>query len=201
MKRLLFVALAVVPFSSHAANWSQEPKSFRSIILSAPLASQFPECAKDKQGAYVYAPQNVCWETDNKPNPYIHNAVIADVYNLPDIGIGDSMIKGLHSTAVYLLDGKVVAVSLNFNSARYDSFLELLTGKFGTATTSDHILPTVTNQVWGRLNMWNGQNVKMKFVEFYLRPQQSRFDIETSSYVALEQADNQSQKQAQQNDL
>lgn len=201
MKRLAFIALSVLPLATHAVGWTQEPKSFRSIVLGTPLAGQFPECAKDKSGAYVYGPQNVCWETDNKPNPYANNAVIAGVYNLPDIGIGDTLVKGLHPTAVYLLDGKVEAISLNFNAARYDTFLQLLTGKFGAPTASDHIMPTVTNQVWGRLNIWSGQSEKMKFVEFYLGPEKSRFDIETAKYAALEAADNQRQQQKQQDNL
>lgn len=204
MKRALFVAFAVASIAGqvgHAADWTQEPKTFRSITLGEPLASQFPECAKDKNGAYIYVPQNVCWETDNKPNPYAHNAVMAGIYNLPDIGIGDVLIKGLHPTAVYLLDGKVEAISLNFNAARYDSFLELLTNKFGAASISDHIMPTATNQVWGQINTWKGGNAIMKFVEFYLRPEQSRLDIETTKYAALEESDNQSKQQAQQNNL
>lgn len=196
----MLVAL-VAAMSAHAADWAQEPKSFRSIVLGEPLSTQFPECAKDKHGQYAYAPQNVCWQSDGKPNPYAHGAVIAGVYNLADIGIGDTLIKGLHTTQVYLLDGRVEGISLNFQSARYDSFLELLTNKYGQATTTAHITPTSTNQVWGRVNEWKGPSATMSFVEFYLRPEQARFDLDTAKYAALKDGDNQRQRQAQQNNL
>lgn len=183
----LIAALAVPAFG---ADWQQEPKSFRSIVLGESLAQQFPECSKDPAGKYTAAPQDVCWQSNGKPNRYAYNAVIADVFNLADIGIGDTTVRGLSGTSVQLIDGRVESVFLTFDSARFASFADLLTKRFGApkARTTQAYLTGAGVSVEGETLVWEGGSVSMTLTQFYGRIGLSRLDVDTSKFLALKRA-------------
>lgn len=204
MKMAMLSFLFMVSVSAHAADtptWNQEPTSFRSIVFGQPLNKQFPECVRSPSGDYTLSPQNTCWESDNTPNKFEHNAVIAKVFNLPDIGIGDNLIKGMGYTQVYLLDGKVEGLSINFASALFESFRALLISKYGQPTKTVQLIPDSNSQIWGRVDGWNGVNVSLSCIEFYISPDKSRCDVDTEKYLSIEKNDEKNKEQKQKDNL
>ncbi|NMV37216.1 hypothetical protein [Ralstonia insidiosa] len=190
MRLQTFCLIAALAAPAFGAEWQQEPKSFRSIALGQPLAEQYPECGRDKAGKYTVAPQDTCWQSNGKPNRYAYNSVIADVFNLADIGVGDTSVKGLHGTSVSLIDGRVESVFLTFDSARFASFADLMTKRFGApqARATQAYITGAGITVDGQTLVWEGNSVSITLTQFYGRIGLSRLDVDTSKFSALKKA-------------
>lgn len=191
LRGFLFLALFGFVVEGRAQDWSAEPSSFRSVKLGAPFSGQFPECKKDKRGAYEYAPHNTCYQSDGRPNPYAHGAVLANVFNLPDIGVdGTTAVKGLSSTQISILDGNVVRVRIVYTSGFFDSFNALLVDKFGAAHSK--VFEKLQNKMGasfeGQVSQWQGQTVNIFSQQYYGSLKYSIVDVTLNSFSALEAA-------------
>lgn len=169
--------------------WAAEPTSFRGVQLGVPLVGQFPECPKDKRGAYEYAPKVTCYQSDGKPNPYAHGAVIAKVFNLADIGVeGPSAIPGLNSTHVTIADGKVARVRVVYNAGYHDSFRRLLEEKFcaphqvATQTLRNGLGATFT----GSDAIWTGNHATLVSMQYYNSLRYSLVQVSLNTFEALD---------------
>lgn len=202
-RSLLLVPILATLFlaRSNAQDWPNEPSHFLGLEFGKPLVDQVKECPKYKKGfqrgEYEYAPQEKCFQTDWKPNPYAADGhgVLAKVYNLPDIGL-HTQIKGINGTQVLLVDGTVEDVKDTFTPLGYDRLVALLTETYGKPVTASVPLQNSFGAKFnGDIATWRGKNLTVTVMKYYGSLNNSLIEVRTKKLDALDNAKAEREKQ------
>lgn len=179
-----------------AGDWVQEPTSFLSVALDAPLG--MPECptypgirsAKLYDTLAEIKSKQMCFE-EVTPK-------LTEIRNAPDIGV-----PVIHFTAATSDDGKVGSILLTIPHFKRQDMLELLRARYGepSRTLSQEVASAAGARLTGMAYEWVGRRIVLSFREYGARIDESVVSVITTAYVQAEKASSSSRAQANKDKL
>lgn len=139
-----FISLLIVRSYGHLFAY-EEPDNFAGLKFGEDLTTQMEKCSS-------FAPRS-------GPRCYQPLGTIYSLYNVGEIQ------RELKRIFAHQVDGKLAAVTLNFDTSRTSVFFSILTERYGEPTTQTQE-PWVSKggvKTTSTLAIWKGRNVSIRF--------------------------------------